>query len=453
MAATVTTNPVSEAEKRRTEQTVAKANEAIAIRPKRGKLTLLSRRIYNALLFHSQKQGLDEPIYRLPLAELIGDARFNSNNTELLKAHLRDMQATTIEWSTSGTGQKRWVSTQLIGTVSIGEPGPGRPCIISWGYPDEIRERLLRPNQYTRVMLEISARMRSYSAAVLYEIGARYLSSPGRLTMREDTIWWAAVLTGRSDIQKVDYRFLKRDVISKALAEVEALCDEFSLELIEHRRGRKVEEIQFRVLPKSQKTLGGMNDPARNVFDLELVGRLVAIGLKQEEAQNLYATTDEGHLRAALDLVEQRQRNKALPDLKSSAAYLKDALKKGYAAPAERAGGGGAVASLPASPALSRDEQLQRIREAWDAERKSEARRLFEEFSESQKVETRTKFEAECLQNLAAPIARAWEQQGPASRIAANSFFRWMAESTWPEEVTDSMLLAFALEKGIVKFE
>ena len=67
------------------EQSIAKANEAIAIRPKRGRLTLLSRRIYNALLYHSQRQGVDEPVYRLALSELIGDARFNSNNTELLK--------------------------------------------------------------------------------------------------------------------------------------------------------------------------------------------------------------------------------------------------------------------------------------------------------------------------------------------------------------------------------
>ena len=50
------------------EQSVAKANEAIAIRPKRGRLTLLSRRIYNALLYHSQRQGVDEPVYKLALS-------------------------------------------------------------------------------------------------------------------------------------------------------------------------------------------------------------------------------------------------------------------------------------------------------------------------------------------------------------------------------------------------
>ena len=71
------------------DQSLAKANEAIAIRPKRGKLTLLSRRIYNVFLFHAQQQGVDKPSYSILLSELIDDARFTSNNTELLKSHIR----------------------------------------------------------------------------------------------------------------------------------------------------------------------------------------------------------------------------------------------------------------------------------------------------------------------------------------------------------------------------
>jgi hypothetical protein len=204
--------------------------------------------------------------------------------------------------------------------------------MVTWRYPEEIKERLVRPHQYTRVLLEISGQMRSYSAAVLYEIGARYLTSPGRLSMREDVVWWAAVLTGRSDIKEVDYRFLKRDVITKALAEIDALCEDFSIELIEHKRGRKIEEIQFRVMPKVQQRLGEIPNAERNVFDLALVGRLIALGIKQEEAQDLYATTDEGQLRATLDHVDQRLRSPTMPELKSPAAYFKDALKKGYAA-------------------------------------------------------------------------------------------------------------------------
>jgi hypothetical protein len=434
------------------EQSVAKANEAIAIRPKRGRLTLLSRRIYNALLYHSQRQGVDEPVYRLTLSELIGDARFNSNNTELLKSHLRDMQATTIEWSTSSSSLKRWVSSQLLGTVTIEEQGRGRPCMVTWRYPDEIKERLVKPHQYTRVLLEMSSQMRSYSAAVLYEIGARYLTSPGRLSMREDVVWWAAVLTGRSDIKEVDYRFLKRDVISKALAEIDALCEDFGLELIEHKRGRKIEEIQFRVVPKVQQRLGDISASNRNVFDLALVGRLIALGLKQDEAQDLYATTDEGQIRATLDHVDQRLRNASMPVLKSPAAYFKDALKKGYAGvtamePAPSSGPAPALA--PPAPVLSEADRLRRIRELWENDRMGQARAVFAEMPPPMQAEVRTRFEAERLDQVAAPIARAWRRDGPASRVAATTFFRWLAEDTWPEEPSDRVLLDFALQRGV----
>lgn len=433
------------------EQALSKANEAIAIRPKRGKLTLLSRRIYNALLYHSQRQGVDEPVYTLALSELIGDARFNSNNTELLKSHLRDMQATTIEWSTSALGQKRWVSSQLLGTVTIEEQGRGRPTIVSWRYPEEIKERLVRPHQYTRVLLEISGQMRSYSAAVLYEIGARYLTSPGRLTMREDVLWWAVVLTGRSDITEVDYRFLKRDVISKALAEVEALCEDFSLELIEHKQGRKIEEIQFRVLPRVQQRIGEIDNGHRNVFDLALVGRLIQLGIKQDEAQDIYATTDEGQLRTALDHVQQRLKSTSLPKLESPAAYFKDALKKGYsnlkaAAPIEMPKANSGVSP----PIVQSDaERMRRLRELWEVDRMKRAREMFKEMAADQQAHWREAFEQSQLEGLASPIARAWRRDGPASRIAGTTFHRWLAAQTWPEEASDKTLLEFALAKGV----
>lgn len=256
------------------EALVQKANESIAIRPKKGRLTLLSRRIYNALLYNAQQQGVDEQQYTLPLTTLIGDAHFNSRNVALLKEHIREMQTTLIEWNSVGTGEQRWTSSQLLGAVEIAERGSGYPVIISWSYPDKVRERLLKPTRYTRILLEVGAQMRSYAAAVLFELGMQYLTSPSRLTMREDLYWWASVLTGRSDIDKVDYRYFKRDVLRPALAEVEALQDEFTLELIEHREGRRVAELQFMVLRKTQTALGVTEE--RNTFDLVLVERSCA---------------------------------------------------------------------------------------------------------------------------------------------------------------------------------
>jgi hypothetical protein len=441
-----TTQQIARAEEHaaaRAEQAVSKANEAIAIRPKRGKLTLLSRRIYNVFLYHAQRQGVDNASYSILLSELIDDARFTSNNTELLKSHIRDMQATTIEWHTSAGGKHQWTSTQLLGPVRIDQPGRGQACTITWSYPEPIRERLVKPAQYTRVLLEISSQMRSYAASVLYELGARYLTSPGRVTMREDILWWASVLTGRSDITKVDYRILHRDTIKKALAELDTLSDGFRMEAVPHKRGRKVEELQFRVIPKSQASLSGMKDTAKNVFDLELVERVIGIGLKRTDAQDLYAVTDEGVLRAAVDHVEQRMKNPTLPPLKSPPAYLRDALKRQYA------GAGEGDETLPASPVPrpSLDERKQRLREEWQHHKSAEAKSLFEEMPEADQAEQISNFEAQRLPELAAPIARAWRRDGIKSRIAASTFFRWLAGSMWPGEVTDKELLEFAMAR------
>lgn len=425
------------------EQSVAKANEAIAIRPKRGKLTLLSRRIYNVFLYHAQRQGVDNPSYSINLAELIGDARFTSNNTELLKSHIRDMQATTIEWHTSSGAARKWTSTQLLGPVVIHEPGRGQACTITWTYPEPIREQLVKPAQYTRVLLEISSQMRSYAAAVLYELGARYLTSPGRITMREDVIWWASVLTGRSDIEKVDYRILRRDTIKKALVELDTLCEDFRMEVVEHKRGRKVEELQFRIIPKPQASLDGMKDPTKNVFDLQLVERVIALGIKRADAQDLYAVTDEGVLRATVEHVEQRMKSQALPELKSPAAYLRDALKKQYAGHGE---GSDKPVERP-TPAPSVTEKLQQLRDEWQHARTNRARLLFDEMTESQKSEQFAKFEAHKLGELAAPIAKAWRTDGVRSRIASSTFYRWLAESLWPGEVTTEQLLEFAVTR------
>lgn len=215
------------------------------------------------------------------------------------------------------------------------------------------------------------------------------------------------------------------------------------MEVVEHKRGRKVEELQFRVLPKPQVSLAGLRDSAKNVFDLELVERVIALGMKRADAQDLYAVTDEGVLRAAVEHVEQRIKNPALPPLNSPPAYLRDALKKQYAGEGE----GGKPPPDVAVPRLSLDERLQRLREEWQHHKSSEAKSLFEEMPDTDRADYVARFEAERVTDLATPIAKAWRRDGVKSRIAASSFYRWLAASMWPGEVTDKQLLEFAMNR------
>ena len=66
---------------------------------------------------------------------------------------------------------------------------------------------------------------------------------------------------------------------------------------------------------------------------------------------------------------------------------------------------------------------------------------------EAEKVGHIARFEDERLSKLASPIAKAWRRDGVKSRIAASSFFRWLAASMWPGEVTDKQLLEFAMDR------
>jgi hypothetical protein len=263
--------------------------------------------------------------------------------------------------------------------------------------------------------------------------------------MREDIVWWASVLTGRSDITTVDYRILHRDTIKKALVELDTLSDGFRMEAIPHKRGRKVEELQFRVIAKPQASFSGLAESAKNVFDLELVERVIAIGFKRADAQDLYATTDEGVLRSAVDHTEQRLKSTSLPPLKSPAAYLRDALKKQYAGAGEGSDAPPATAALMPRPSLG--ERRQRLQEEWQHHQAQQAKSLFDEMPAADQAQQLAQFEAQRLGDLAAPVARAWRRDGIHSRIAAGTFYRWLAGSLGPGDVTDKDLLDFAMSR------
>ena len=186
------------------------------------------------------------------------------------------------------------------------------------------------------------------------------------------------------------------------------------------------------------------------MFDLELVERLVRLGFKRPDAQDLYAITDEGALRAAVEHVELRAKAAGLPPLDSPAAYLRDALKKGYAGASSRDGPPEAGSSdpAPAEPDLGIEEKLARLRDEWQYQRALEARSRFEAMDAEGRHQALQRFAAERVGDLPAPIAKAWHRDGIRSRIASGTFYRWLAGTLWPGEVTDTELLQFALKRA-----
>ncbi len=317
-----------------------KAVEAIAIQPKSGKITLLTRKLFNVLLAVAQQADDSGDTYRALLSDIVANSAFDSNDTALVKEHLRRMVSVQVEWSTGTSSQKpgrKWGISTLIADAEILEDPTTRRVWVEFSFAPKIKKKLLDPVQYARLSLQFQSQLRSSAGLALYEICVRYLTNPSHLTMREPWEWWRPILSGTPDTEagdeaKREYKYFKRDYLRPAIAEVNAVTNIF-VELIEHREGRRVAEIQFRVSERKQPMLALDEHP--NVFDSTLVDRMVKLGIPLKEAQTLYADSEENRIRAALQMTEQRMRSTTLPPVRSAGALFKDALKKGYAPPVD----------------------------------------------------------------------------------------------------------------------
>jgi hypothetical protein len=429
-----------------------KAVEAIAIQPKSGKITLLTRKLFNVLLAVAQQADESGDTYRALLSDIVANSAFDSNDTALVKEHLRRMVSVQVEWSQGTSSQKpgrKWGISTLIADAEILEDPATRRVWVEFSFAPKIKKKLLDPVQYARLSLQFQSQLRSSAGLALYEICVRYLTNPSHLTMRETWEWWRPILSGTPDTEagdeaKREYKYFKRDYLRPAIAEVNAVTNIF-VELIEHREGRRVAEIQFRVTERKQPMLALDEHP--NVFDSTLVDRMVKIGIPLKEAQSLYADSEENRIRAALQLTEQRMRSTTLPPVRSAAALFKDALKKGYAPPVEAVAPGLAATGKGAVAALGADDPKARLLDEYSAYRRKEARALYDEQDDMQRQIARESFESDELPDLGAHMRDDWRRRGLESKLAETAFFDWLARKTWGEP-TDGDLLAFTLSQS-----
>ncbi|KIG08091.1 replication initiation protein [Caballeronia concitans] len=431
-----------------------KAVEAIAIQPKSGKITLLTRKLFNVLLAVAQQADESGDTYRALLSDIVANSAFDSNDTALVKEHLRRMVSVQVEWSTGTSSQKpgrKWGISTLIADAEILEDPTTRRVWVEFSFAPKIKKKLLDPVQYARLSLQFQSQLRSSAGLALYEICVRYLTNPSHLTMRETWEWWRPILSGTPDTEagdeaKREYKYFKRDYLRPAIAEVNAVTNIF-VELVEHREGRRVAEIQFRVTERKQPMLALDEHP--NVFDSTLVDRMVKIGIPLKEAQTLYADSEENRIRAALQMTEQRMRSTTLPAVRSAAALFKDALKKGYAPPVEAlpTAANGAPARVGATGASGADDLKARLLSEFSAYRRKEARALYDEQGEEERELARQSFEETVLPELGAHMRDDWRKRGLDSKLAETSFFDWLARKTWGEP-TDGDLLSFTLSQS-----
>lgn len=421
---------------------VKKAVEALAIVPTRDRLTVLCRKIYNVMMFYAQQQGVDNHVFRIELKRLAKNLDFTSNNTEVLKEHLRQMVTTKVEWQSPTTGEgARWGVAALIAHAQL--TNVRSEAWLEWSYAPNIKQAILDPERYAKINLEQQAALKTIAGVALYEICARYVGNPGGVTARQSLAWWRPVLTGDPASKEhgayLDWKVFNRDVVKKAVSEVNQVT-ELEVEAVEYKRGRAVVDLQFRVRRKSR-----IRAPLENIgpVDLEDLGRAIKAGVPQDKAERLLEKHSEAKFKAALGELENRVQNKSLEPVRSPEKYFAAVLAAPVPVVKED--------SNQIRTFSAKDEKALRVAllEQYRNSKRAEAMSLYDEMADRQKLDYTNEFEMRVVATNPA-LSRAWVNKRLDGAMGRSFFVAFIAEAMWGkgwDSPSDQVLLTFKLSQ------
>jgi len=294
-------------------------------------LTLLQRKISNALLFHAYKELLENEEHEISVSQLCKLIEYNGNNHRVIKDALRSLLSTVIEWNVvNDTGDaENWTASSILASVSLQGPS----CY--YAYSPRMKQLLHSPSMFGKINLYIQSRFKSSYGLALYENCIRYRGLPQTKWFDMETF---RKLMGVPDGNYIIFRDFKRRVLDKAIEEVNTYSDILvELELVRERR--KVTKIRFILKERAKKTRIGTNSNFESEeFDEEtmvLRNKLIReFALSPKQTEKVLSDYDKTFIQEKINVVES-SKNYIDGKVKNLAAYFMSALKNDYQAQKE----------------------------------------------------------------------------------------------------------------------
>ena len=340
-----------------------KPHEMIVMVPQTRRVTLTGRRIYNALLQVAQARMAASD--SLPLADFLFDAPLNAllrstgskgEDRTAAKRYLQEMQDLKVTWESTAPGDGvKWRGLHMLTEVVL-EIRKGENW-VSWSFPPSIMGALREPTRWARIDLGVLARLGTYAAVALYEICARYRDNPAGVTSRKPTAWWADALSHTpGGTERREWRKFKNERVKEAVDEINRETD-LEIELIEHKQGRAVVDVQFAV---RRKRTAAWQDVAP--VDASLALRAESLGIREAKLEGLVQEFGEENVRQQLVQLERRAGNPKLRSIENPYSYLRTLLRAAgtSAEPAPEAGEPSTPVPPPAAPREWVDEDGER---------------------------------------------------------------------------------------------
>lgn len=283
------------------------------------RLTLLQRKISNALLYNAYEDLLTKEDHQIHIAALCKIIGYVSNDYKTIKKTLVNLISTVIQWNLVD-GDKLldegvWNASAIISSASIDGP------ICTYSYSNSMRQLLYHPEFYGRINIQIQARFQSTYGLALYENCIRYQNI-------EQTPWFEIdkfrKLMGIEDGKYKVFRDLKTRVIDKAVEEVNKYSP-INISPLLRKQGRQVSAIQFKI---SKSILPKAVDHSLDNESLEMTLK-EKMGLSKKQIKDVLLGYDHEYIKQKISLIESST-SFALGKIGNLAKYLLSALKDDY---------------------------------------------------------------------------------------------------------------------------
>ena len=189
---------------------------------------------------------------------------------------------------------------------------------VTWYFPPSIREELVSPSRWAQVDFAVLRQLTTYCAVALYEMCARYRDSPAGVTSRHHWSWWAEALRSSPTSKVRAWRKFKNEFVTPAIKEINELGD-IEIELIEFRRGREVEFLQFGV-KKSARRPERIAPVPPDVTNILRGGKL---GIRDTTIEELERAYGDAAVTEGLDRYERFLSGADNPRIGNAGAYLR----------------------------------------------------------------------------------------------------------------------------------
>jgi hypothetical protein len=219
------------------------------------------------------------------------------------------------------------------------------------------------------------------------------------------------------------YKQFKSRVLVPCIKEVNEISDHL-FELIEHKVGRSVVAIQFRVTRKPE------TDPSQDLRANEslLIGEMSKFSIPVSEAKRLLKQYGEEKIRTAVSYTAARVAQKNAAPLANVAAYFRKALMQGYQLP-------GAAAVVGAADASRARESQDQVKDRYIAAKIADARGYFNELEYDDQTALIKRYnDSVGMDKLKVSTSKV------PTKMASTNFFRWLVLDTWGQPTATDLL-------------